>query len=213
MQIIFDFDGVIINSHKIKTKAFYEIFKSYGKKIATKARKFHLNNIGKSRYFKFKFILKNILNKKITKKELLRLDQNFDAFVEKKIRKMVPSKNLLKFLKLQKKFHDLYISTGTPQNKIIDILKEKKLFSFFKKIYGSPQSKIDHIKKIRKKNTQILFIGDSFEDYMVSQKANINFVLKLNSENFFFRRKIKVKKINSFKYLGKYLKFITQIKL
>ena len=38
MQIIFDFDGVIINSHKIKTKAFYEIFKSYGKKIATKAR-------------------------------------------------------------------------------------------------------------------------------------------------------------------------------
>ena len=63
MQIIFDFDGVIINSHKIKTKAFYEIFKSYGKKIGTKAKKFHENNIGKSRYFKFKFILKNIFKK------------------------------------------------------------------------------------------------------------------------------------------------------
>ena len=82
--IIFDFDGVIFNSHKIKTNAFYEVFKSYGKKIAIKAKRFHQNNIGKSRYFKFKFILKNFLNKKITKNEILKLDENFDAFVKKK---------------------------------------------------------------------------------------------------------------------------------
>ena len=30
MNIIFDFDGVIINSHKIKTNAFHEVFKDYG---------------------------------------------------------------------------------------------------------------------------------------------------------------------------------------
>ena len=41
MHIIFDFDGVILNSHKIKTKAFYKIFESYGKNIANKAIKFH----------------------------------------------------------------------------------------------------------------------------------------------------------------------------
>ena len=48
INIIFDFDGVIINSHKIKTLAFYNIFKSYGKNIGLKARKFHTENIGKS---------------------------------------------------------------------------------------------------------------------------------------------------------------------
>ena len=205
MQIIFDFDGVIINSHKIKTKAFYEIFKFYGKKIATKAGKFHENNIGKSRYFKFKFILKNILKKKITKKELLRLDQNFDAFVQKKIRKMMPTKNLMKFLKSQKKYHNFYISTGIPQNKIVNILKEKKLFSFFTKIYGSPRSKVEHIKEIKKKNNNIIFIGDSLEDFKASVKTNIDFILKLNSENILFRKKINVKTIQSFKYLNKYI--------
>ena len=46
INIIFDFDGVIINSHKIKTLAFYNIFKSYGKNIGLKARKFHTKNIG-----------------------------------------------------------------------------------------------------------------------------------------------------------------------
>ena len=44
LNIIFDFDGVIINSHLTKTLAFYNIFKVYGKNIALKAKKFHLNN-------------------------------------------------------------------------------------------------------------------------------------------------------------------------
>ncbi len=205
MQIIFDFDGVIFNSHKVKTNAFYEIFKSYGKNIALKAKRFHENNIGKSRYFKFKFILKNILNKKITKKEMLKLDHNFDVFIEKKISKMTPSKNLLKFLKSEKKNHNFYISTGTPQNKIIKILKDKKLFFFFKKIYGSPRSKIEHINEIKKKDKNIIFVGDSFEDYKVSIETKINFILKINSENVSFRKKINTRKIQSFKFLKKYI--------
>jgi 2-hydroxy-3-keto-5-methylthiopentenyl-1-phosphate phosphatase len=109
----------------------------------------------------------------------------------------------MKFLKSQKKYHNFYISTGTPQNKIVNILKEKKLFSFFKKIYGSPRSKVDHIKEIKKKNINIVFIGDSFEDFKASVETNIKFILKLNSENILFRKKINVKTIQSFKYLKK----------
>ena len=205
MQIIFDFDGVIFNSHKIKTNAFYEVFKSYGKKNAIKAKRFHENNIGKSRYFKFKFILKNFLKKKITKKEILKLDENFDLFVKKKMNKMKPPKNLLKFLKSEKKNHNFYISTGTPQNKIIKILKEKKLFFFFKKIYGSPRSKVDHINEIKKKYKDILFVGDSFEDYKASVDTKIDFILKINSENVSLRKKNKTKNIQSFKFLKKYI--------
>lgn len=204
MNIIFDFDGVIINSHKVKTEAFYKIFKPYGKNVANKAKKFHERNIGKSRFFKFKFILKKILNKNITKSELAKLDKNFDTFVQKKIKLMIPSKYLLKFLKGQKYNNNLYISTGTPQNKIIQILKEKNLLSYFKKIYGSPSSKISHINEIKKSNKNVLFIGDSLEDYNAAKKTNINFVLKLNSENFLLRKKLNVRKIHSFKFLKEY---------
>ena len=59
MNIIFDFDGVIINSHKVKTEAFYEIFKLYGKNVANKAKKFHERNIGKSRFFKLHYLILN----------------------------------------------------------------------------------------------------------------------------------------------------------
>jgi beta-phosphoglucomutase-like phosphatase (HAD superfamily) len=53
IQVIFDFDGVILNSHKIKTYAFYKIFRIFGKDIAIKTAKYHLSNIGISRFKKF----------------------------------------------------------------------------------------------------------------------------------------------------------------
>lgn len=206
MNIIFDFDGVILNSHKIKTLAFYEIFKIYGKTVATKAKNYHLNNIGKSRYYKFKYILKNILNIKIDIASLSSLDKKFDKYVNNKIKKMSPSNYLLKFLKNKKKSTNLFISTGTPQEKMIKILKEKKLLKYFKKVYGSPKSKIYHIMDIKKKYDNLVFIGDSYEDFNAAKKTNINFILKLNSENFFLRKRFDIPKINSFKYLNK--KFI-----
>ncbi len=206
MNIVFDFDGVILNSHKIKTLAFYEIFKIYGHNVASKARDYHLNNIGKSRYYKFEYILKNIVKKKIDEKLLSSLDTKFDKYINKKIRKMFPSSHLLKFLKNKKKSTNLFISTGTPQEKMIKILKEKKLLKYFKKVYGSPQSKIYHIMDIKKKYDNLVFIGDSYEDFNAAKKTNINFILKLNSENFFLRKRFDIPKINSFKYLNK--KFI-----
>ena len=57
-QIIFDFDGVILNSHIVKTNAFYYVFRKFGEPIAKAAKKHHLKNTGISRIRKFKFILK-----------------------------------------------------------------------------------------------------------------------------------------------------------
>ena len=205
MNIIFDFDGVIINSHKVKTLAFYNIFKLYGKNIGIKAKRFHLENIGKSRYYKFRFILKNILKSKFTKKKMQILDKQFDYFVEKNLKKMMPSKYLIKFLKKSKNTRNTYISTGTPQKKIIKILKEKRLLNYFNKVYGSPQSKIKHIKKIKKNNKKCIFIGDSFEDFKAARFSNIKFILKINSENLSLRNKISLNTINSFKFLEKKL--------
>jgi len=203
LNIIFDFDGVIINSHLTKTLAFYNIFKVYGKNIALKAKKFHLNNIGKSRYFKFRYIFKNILRLKLTNQKIKTLDKNFDIFLQKKINKMIPSKSLINFLKKKNRVWNLYISTGTPRTKIVKILKKKNLLIYFKKVYGSPSSKIYHINKITKNNKKCIFIGDSFEDYTAAKKTKIKFLLKINSENRNLRKTISFNKINSFKFLEK----------
>ena len=83
-QIIFDFDGVILNSHNIKTNAFFEIFKEFGNIKAKQAQKYHLKNIGISRFKKFKYIKKNILKDK--KKNSKYLNKKFQDYCFKKIK-------------------------------------------------------------------------------------------------------------------------------
>jgi HAD superfamily hydrolase (TIGR01549 family) len=207
-NIIFDFDGVILNSHKVKTNAFYDLFKKYGKKLAEKSKSYHLKNIGKNRYYKFKFIVENYLKIKISKKILNDLDKKFDFYISKKIDHLTVSENLKKFFSLKNKYN-FYISTGTPKHKMIKILKKKKILNNFKNVYGSPSNKIQHLKLIKKNKKPCIFIGDSVEDYNAAKKAKINFLLKINSENELFRKKNKdLIKINSFKNLDKVISSI-----
>ena len=56
--LIFDCDGVLLNSNKIKTEAFYEVTKPYGDEAAQTLKNYHILNGGVSRYQKFDFFLK-----------------------------------------------------------------------------------------------------------------------------------------------------------
>ena len=62
--LIFDFDGVIIDTASIKTEAFYKLFRKYGSNIAKKAKNYHLENEGISRFEKFEYIINKFLKKK-----------------------------------------------------------------------------------------------------------------------------------------------------
>ena len=60
-SIIFDCDGVILNSNKIKTKAFRKASFTFGDKASRSLENYHLKNGGVSRYAKFDYFLKNIV--------------------------------------------------------------------------------------------------------------------------------------------------------
>ena len=53
--LIFDFDGVILDSVSIKTEAFAELYLQYGKIIQNKVVQYHLKHGGISRYNKIKY--------------------------------------------------------------------------------------------------------------------------------------------------------------
>ena len=53
--IIFDFDGVIVDSVDVKGLAFAEIYSKYGGGIAEKVLSHHRSNGGMSRKVKFKY--------------------------------------------------------------------------------------------------------------------------------------------------------------
>ena len=178
--IIFDFDGVLIDSVNIKNKAFKEIVKNKNKTINKKFIQYHYKNLGISRKVKFKNLLKNLLKKKNINQGINFLSKKFNKLIFNKILKKKLNKGVIKFLEKYKKKYIYFISSGTPQDELNLILRKKKIDSYFYKIYGSPDNKHLHIKKIindyafSKKN--LIFVGDGESDFRAASKSKIKFV-------------------------------------
>ena len=63
-NLIFDFDGVVLDSVKVKDNSFKKLVKKYKKNIRQKFYIYHKKNLGFSRENKFKYLFTKLLNKK-----------------------------------------------------------------------------------------------------------------------------------------------------
>ena len=181
--VIFDFDGVIIESMDIKTQAFEYLFRDQPKKIIDKIVKLHLDNGGMSRFEKFKIIYKDFLEKTLTEEEKILLGQEFTKFCYDKILECNYVKGAEKFLERNYKKFKLFIASGTPHKEINKIVDKKNLRKYFKGVWGSPMSKSSIAKMIIKeynlKNSELVFIGDAPTDYWGAKEADIGFIARI----------------------------------
>tara|TARA_B100001029_G_C14866279_1_gene341920 strand:+ start:100 stop:738 length:639 start_codon:yes stop_codon:yes gene_type:complete len=192
-HIIFDFDGVILDSVRVKTNAFFEMYNKYGTVIAHKVVDYHLKNGGESRFKKFRHFEENILNKKINDDDINILANEFKALVMEKVINCNFIDGAYEFLEKNFQNYTFYISTGTPKEEIEEILFKKNLGKFFKEVFGSPMLKVEHVEKIighRNLNrNEVIFIGDSKNDYEAANMTKIKF-LGIGSNEFFKKNKI-----------------------
>jgi len=208
--IIFDFDGVILESFEAKTLAFKKMYLPFGKNIALNVVKHHLNNSGISRFAKFKYYHKEFLNINLDQNKLNILSTEFSNLVLKEVIKSPFVEGIKDFiLKYQNKYK-FFISSGTPLNELKFILKKKKIIDFFTNFYGSPKTKKEHIEEILNKNfyknKQVLFIGDANIDYLSAKEFSIKFILRKHKHNKKISDNFDGIKINNFINFETYLK-------
>ena len=185
--IIFDFDGVIAESVKVKTDAFVELYKQYESNIVEKVLKHHEANGGMSRFEKIKFYHESFLNKTITDGKISELANQFSGLVVEKVIAAPYVPGVLEYIKKSHEKYKLFISTGTPTAEIKHILKERGIAQYFTAVFGSPEEKNDHINHIistygMRPNT-LVFYGDSNVDHDAAENAQIPFVLIKNAFN------------------------------
>jgi phosphoglycolate phosphatase-like HAD superfamily hydrolase len=189
--VIFDFDGVLVESTDIKTKAFARLFEGEKEEVRAKVLDFHLRNGGVSRFEKFKHIYKNILYKELDAPEMNSLGSRFSEFVVEEVVKAPYVEGAKEFLEEYYRKYDMFVASGTPSEEIRDIVKRRGMERFFKAVYGSPATKTELAKKILSitgvpaKNT--VFVGDALSDYEASLNTAINFVVRINENEPLFR--------------------------
>nr|WP_319375377.1 HAD-IA family hydrolase [uncultured Methanoregula sp.] len=184
-SIILDFDGVVVESVAIKTEAFRELF-SFSPEHVAEIENFHLQNGGMSRYDKFEYIYRNILNERLTDEKKEELSERFSMLVMQKVIKAPFVYGAEIFIKKYSQKTSLFIVSATPQTELEQILLGKGIISFFKKVYGSPVKKQDHIRNIISQSqndpSSVLFVGDAINDWRAANECHINFIARDNSE-------------------------------
>lgn len=179
--LIFDFDGVLVDSLDLKTEAFALLYQQYGDEVVAKVVKHHINNGGMSRYQKFKYYHKIFLNKNIDEKKVNSLSQKFSSIVLEKVISAKEINGASDFLKLFCTKDKLCIvNSATPLNEIKEIVKARGLSTFFQAVYGSPNSKEENLLQIQ--NTfnidlkTAVFIGDALSDFNAAKVMKMDFI-------------------------------------
>lgn len=186
--IILDFDGVIVESNDIKHEAFSIIFRRYPEYYDAMIS-FHRAHNHLPRQGKFRYLLGQLMKKIDYEDEVARLTKEFEVLTRERIISCAYVKGAKEFLDYFYGRVPLYVSSATPEAELKVILKKRDLLKKFKMVFGPPRTKSQSLKIVIQQELvaagQIIFIGDSFEDYTVAQEVGVGFIGKKSKETLF----------------------------
>lgn len=188
--VIFDFDGVLVESADIKTSAFAKLFRKEGPEALNLIVNYHLQNAGVSRYEKIRYIYRNILRRRLEKNIFRRLCDEFSFLVKEEVINAPFVAGAREFLDKFYRQYGIYIISATPREEIKEIIAARKMSGYFQGIFGAPQKKPVAVKKIILKDklgrNEAVYIGDALSDYQAAVANGINFIARIhNNESLF----------------------------
>lgn len=178
--MVFDCDGVLLDSVPVKTNAFGRLAEPYGEEARAKMVAYHESKGGVSRYKKFEWFFREVLKREITPEEKRRWADNFVAYSLDEVRKCPLIPGALETLRGWSERLPLYVCTGAPSDEVTEILKERDLISYFRGVFGSPPPKDESLAIIardyaRLPPDEILMVGDASTDLEAAARVGTLF--------------------------------------
>lgn len=185
--IVFDCDGVVLDSNIVKTEAYFRTAKNLGAtdEQAQALVDYHVRLGGISRYHKFDYYLREILHKPATQQAIQALLDEFARELEVGLMECAMADGLLE-LKQKTSNSNWLILSGGDQQELRTLFDKRRLSNgqklevlFDGGIFGSPDNK-DEVLAREKANGNIqlpaLFLGDSKYDYEAANRAGLDFI-------------------------------------
>jgi phosphoglycolate phosphatase-like HAD superfamily hydrolase len=178
-SIIFDCDGVILNSNRIKSNAFFETVKPFGEKYALQLVNYNMMNGGISRYEKFNYFITEILPQNSLFIDINELLIRFSSIVKTDLIKCDVTFGL-DMLRESCKSINWSIVSGGDEEELNYIFRVRNIYHYFNSgIFGSPANKFQIVTKGINSNIyngKVLFLGDSKFDYEVARHFGFDFI-------------------------------------
>ena len=179
-NILFDFDGVILDSMHIREYGFKKIFEKFDDDLVEKLIEFHNENGGLSRYVKIKYFFNNLLNQDISERKVCEYADKFSNIMKKElVNKEYLISATTNFIKNNRKQYNFHIVSGSDEKELIFLCKSLGVFNYFQSINGSPVPKNELVERVLLINTYVanttVLIGDSINDYEAAKENGIDF--------------------------------------
>lgn len=176
--VIFDCDGVILDSNQLKIIAMKEALESgeFPDEHINAAVHYFKSNFGKSRFHHVKYFIKNIAKIEFGETLEKKIIDCYSSLCESLYKEAGFTLGFPQLLgKLEAK---LYVASGSEQAELRRVFKHKGILQYFENVYGSPTAKSENVKSIidMNKSKNILMIGDSMSDFEASNINKIDFI-------------------------------------
>jgi HAD superfamily hydrolase (TIGR01549 family) len=173
--VVFDFDGVVLESADIKTNAFRELFDGNEEAVT-----YHLAHVGVSRYEKFRHIVTEILEQPYTEAEERELGQRFNQLVLDEVLRCPFVPGARELLDRRHREVPLFVASGTPQPELRQIVAARGIEHVFAGVYGTPPTKGEIIGRIlferELDEPEVVMVGDADTDLKGAREVGVRFV-------------------------------------
>src|SRR5690554_5157430 len=168
--IFWDFDGVILDSMKIRDLGFEKTLATYPTEQVEKLLEYHNQNGGLSRYVKFRHFFEEIRKEKITEEKIQELASKFSSIMlDLLIDESLLINESIEFIKNNHQKYNFHIVSGSDGVELNKICKGLGIDKYFLSIHGSPTPKTklvaDLLDKHKYDKDFCILIGDSINDY------------------------------------------------
>jgi len=180
--IVFDFDGTLIDSNRLKYDAYFELFPK--DKLHSQA----IERVLATKYEESRFsILKEILYELETQavpvspdQELDELAGRYNDLVVSGAKTCLEMPGAEKSLKQLFEQYRLYVSSTTPDTPLKEIIEYRGWTGYFVDIFGYPNKKAKTLQRIKKQqgidSSELIVVGDGESDRKSAKENDCRFI-------------------------------------
>ncbi len=166
--LVFDCDGVILESECVKTEAFMAVGELFDADKADWLLKAYKAGPGLSRHVQFDAFYEHFFQRAITETERARLNEVFRETCHRRLREVDFVPGVLDVVEKWRHRVPVYVCSGTPQEDLENTLKMREVDHLFTAICGSPPIKdqllADIVKRVGTTPERTVMVGDSSTD-------------------------------------------------
>lgn len=131
-NLIFDFDGVLVNSNDVRIEGFFRLFENYPQEHVDALVEFSRVNGGKSRYEKIRYFFNNIVKKSISEDAVMDLAQEYSIIVKQAVVEAAAVSGSVDFLSCNSGRFSFALVSGSDQSELKSICQQRKIDIFSK---------------------------------------------------------------------------------